>query len=322
MLIQLPYPSRPKSKHIGLVSLLALFVLLGFMLSFSRVEDANGKSSLLSPVMEEAQKGELSLLTYNVAGLPQLISSAETPRASSIREIGKQLNRFDLVNVQEDFNYNRQLYADNAHPYRTETMGGVPFGDGLSTLSKYPILETKRIAWEDCSGADCFTPKGFSYQRVQLAKDVFIDVYNVHATAQDNPEAVAARRKNILQLTKYIQEKSASQAILIMGDFNAHYAFSEDKLHDFQEQLGLSDSWVLLQNKGILPKHIKDFKALHALEVTEHCESIDKIFFRNSNRLQFQPSEYKIERNLFSTPEGTPLSDHCAVSMKMAWELL
>jgi len=321
MLIQLTYPKRRKSKHLGLISLLSLLLITGFQLSFKRGNTAKEVSKTVFPVMGEASSGELSLLTYNVAGLPQIISSAETDRAISIQEIGRQMNKFDLVNAQEDFNYNRQLYAKNTHPYRTESMGGVPFGDGLSTLSKYPILETERIAWEDCSGSDCLTPKGFSYHRVQLAKEVFIDVYNVHATAQDNPSAVRARRKNLLQLAEYIKEKSAGEAILIMGDFNAHYAFSEDNLHDFQKETAVQDSWVMVQNKGIHPALLPDFKAIHALQVTEKCESIDKIYFRDSEKLRFSPSSYKIEHKLFSNAEGKPLSDHCAISLKMTWSL-
>jgi hypothetical protein len=58
-----------------------------------------------------ASSGTFSVISYNVAGLPQIISSAVTERASSIREIGGRLNRFDIVHVQEDFNYNKMLYS-------------------------------------------------------------------------------------------------------------------------------------------------------------------------------------------------------------------
>jgi len=321
MLINLPYPQKSKAWHFRFIVLLSVVFSLIFLLSYKK---SNGSKALIFvdyPELERHSSGELSLLTYNIAGLPAVISSAETPRASSIRKIGQRINHFDIVNVQEDFNYNSELYSSNLHLYRTHTMGGVPFGDGLSTLSKYPIMESQRVSWEDCSGSDCLTPKGFSYARIQIAKDVFLDVYNIHATAQDNKDAVVARKKNLEQLAEFIHEKSACQPLLIMGDFNAHYAFVEDNVRDFQKEIDLIDTWVLLRNQGRLPDYQDNFVAMHALKVTEDCESIDKIYFRNSDQIIFKPKDYQVQHELFSTDSGQPLSDHCAISLNLEWEL-
>ncbi|MFD2555815.1 endonuclease/exonuclease/phosphatase family protein [Sphingobacterium tabacisoli] len=270
--------------------------------------------------LPEMSSGEIDVLTYNIAGLPEWISSAKTPRESSIVSIGQKINRFDLVNIQEDFNYNRFLYRENRHPYRTSNMGGVPFGDGLTTLSNYPIVKFERIAWDDCNGADCLTPKGFSYARVQLAKDVFLDVYNVHATAQDDIQATQARRANLQQLAAFVEAHSTCQPILLMGDFNAHYAFEREWIKEFQEKVDVIDSWVLLQNEGVFPGIVKDFNAQPALHVTDGCESIDKIFFRNSDRLLLHPKEYQVEHQLFQNEAGQALSDHCAISLTLCWQ--
>ena len=288
-----------------------LFVLsLGILASF-RGADRQDQAMPAVPVeLEERSAGELSLLTYNIAGLPEWISSAETPRSTSIREIGRLIENFDLVNLQEDFNYNQALYQDNIHPFRTVSKGRVPFGDGLSTLSNYPILKSERMTWQACSGSDCLTPKGFSFMRVLLAKNVSIDVYNLHATAQNNVKAIVARGKNLDQSAEFVQEYSAGQALIIMGDFNAHYAFWDDNIADFSQQLNLSDGWVELNNKGELPEKRRDFVANHALKVHDECESIDKIFIRDSEQLQFIPRSYKVEQDLFSTADGRPLSDH------------
>lgn len=321
MLINLPYPPKSRAWHFRFLVLMSVIFSLLFIFSYKR---SNGsKPSLIVPTseLEKRHSGELSLLTYNIAGLPELISSAETPRASSIRSIGERINRFDIVNVQEDFNYNSELYSSNLHLFRTESMGGVPFGDGLSTLSKYPIRATERVAWKDCSGSDCLTPKGFSYTRLEIAKGVFIDVYNVHATAQDNPVAVLARKKNLKQLQSYIEGKSSCEALLIMGDFNSHYAFGEDHVVSFREEVSLIDTWALLHNRGMIPGIELNFMAKHALTVTDSCESIDKIYFRNSDQIVFTPKKYQVEHDLFSTAAGEPLSDHCAISLKLEWEL-
>src|SRR5690348_10327655 len=52
-----------------------------------------------------ATGGSFNVLTYNVAGLPQILSSATTPRDSSTALIGRLINAYDIVHVQEDFNY-------------------------------------------------------------------------------------------------------------------------------------------------------------------------------------------------------------------------
>ncbi|MCS4223985.1 endonuclease/exonuclease/phosphatase family protein [Sphingobacterium sp. BIGb0165] len=272
--------------------------------------------------MPDVSEGKLNLLTYNIAGLPELISSAVTERAPSITSIGELVNPFDIVNVQEDFNYNKFLYSKNRHSYRTENMGGIPFGDGLSTLSKYPIQDFERVSWDACNGADCLTPKGFSYARIQLAKEVFIDVYNVHATAQDDPDAAIARQKNLNQLKNYIQKNSAGQPLLIMGDFNAHYAYALDNIVSFQGELGLVDAWVNLKNSGKIPQSKQNFVAMAALELTDDCEGIDKIYYRNNDQMVFEAKNYQVQKKLFQNRAGQDLSDHCAVSLQLGWHLI
>ncbi len=323
MLINLPYPRKSRARNFRLLGLLTLlFCSLSFILSFKPNKNSQQLVAVPTADLSEAMSGELKVLTYNVAGLPQIISSAKTPRASSIRSIGQRINHFDIVNVQEDFNYNEFLYADNSHPYRTEAMGTIPFSDGLSTLSKYPIVAIERVAWKDCSGADCLTPKGFSYTRMELSKGVFLDVYNIHATAQDNKDAIVARKQNLLQFAAYVKQHSDGEAVLIMGDFNAHYTFSEDNIRDFKKETGMIDGWVEVRNRGEIPEVVSGFKARLALDIDEACESIDKIYFRGSSKLSMIPKGYRVEKELFQTKEGAALSDHCAISMALRWEII
>ncbi|TYP96697.1 endonuclease/exonuclease/phosphatase family metal-dependent hydrolase [Sphingobacterium allocomposti] len=271
--------------------------------------------------ISDAVEGELSLLTYNVAGLPDLLSAAETPRAQSMREISGKLNKYDIVNVQEDFHYHKELYdGGDIHPYRTLHKEAVPYGDGLNTLSKYPIVETRRVAWKHCHGTDCLAAKGFSYNRIQLAKDLTVDVYNLHATAQDTEGAAQARRKNLLQLADYIAANSAGEAVLVMGDFNAHYAAHWDNMSAFAQKTGLIDAWVMAMNDGKHPPVKQPFTPNEKLALTDSCESIDKIFFRNSLQIEFTPRSYKVEKQHFSTRSGKPLSDHCAISFVLSWK--
>lgn len=270
------------------------------------------------PVVNE---GEFSVITYNIAGLPEVISSAVTERSSSIKEIGRRVNQFDIVHVQEDFNYNSYLYEQNEHLYKTKSKGTVPFGDGLNTLSRFPIVEMQRIPWNHCTGADCLTPKGFSYSKIEIAKDVYIDFYNIHANAADDVAAAAARRKNMEQLSAYIQQHSNGQAVIIMGDLNAHYCYSHDNVRKLLIENGLKDAWITLKGEEIMPS-FKDYIKEDILQLNDECESIDKILYRNSDKLVLLPKDYKFENEKFNNGVGLPLSDHCPVSLSFNWQMV
>jgi endonuclease/exonuclease/phosphatase family metal-dependent hydrolase len=267
--------------------------------------------------------GSFSVITYNIAGLPQFICSAITPRKESISQIGRLLNRFDIAHVQEDFNYNQYLYhSGNAHPFRTPTKGAVMTGDGLNTLSKFPVKQLRRIAWTDCTGADCFTPKGFTYTRIEIAPQRFIDFYNVHANAYNHPRATLARRRNMEQLSAYIRQHSTGNAVMVMGDLNGRYSFGQDNVDWLLKENGLFDAWVHLHCNGIIPKVKEGLPPNDILSINDSTETIDKILFRNSESIQLEPSEYVLEKQLFSNINGLPLSDHHPVSARFKYKLI
>lgn len=276
-----------------------------------------------APVLSREDYGTFSAITYNIAGLPQFISSAITPRAESISEIGKKLNIYDVVHVQEDFSYNDALYGTaNQHPFRTTSLGNVPFGDGLNTLSRFPLRDLERIQWEDCTGADCLTPKGFSFSRIEVAEKLFIDFYNVHMNAYNDLPAAAARRLNMMQLSSFIQGKSGSNAVVIMGDLNGHYGYHYDNIRLLLNTLGLKDAWVELRCQGKVPPSSRKLPEGNILALTDTSESIDKILFRGSNELQLVVEQYDFEKTLFTSSNGTPLSDHHPVSVNFSWTRL
>lgn len=270
--------------------------------------------------LEERPHGDIKILTYNVAGLPQRISSASTNRRASMLIIGEQLNAFDIVNLQEDFNYNQFLYSTNKHPYRSTHRGKVPFGDGLSTLSKYPILELQRIPWHKCNGTDCLTTKGFSVAKILLAKGVSVDLYNVHATSGMSQSASKARTNNLNQLAQYIQDHSKDRPLIVMGDFNAYYTFQWDNMKDLLGKTKLKDTWLIQYKEEKIPIIDDLFKVFPILDLKNEEESIDKILFRNSEELIFTVKEYNIEIDPFLDTNKQHLSDHLAVSASLSWE--
>src|SRR5690349_17993506 len=77
---------------------------------------------------ENKKSGELNLLTYNVAGLPEGISSSHPQLYTSY--ISPLLNEFNVVQVQEDFNYHDSLLLYLTKPHKTQTSGIAGYGDG------------------------------------------------------------------------------------------------------------------------------------------------------------------------------------------------
>ena len=99
--------------------------------------------------------GTFNVLTFNVAGLPPILNSNEVPgdKTTNTARIGQLFSQYNisLIHVQEDFNYHATLYANDQHPYRTPTSGGVPIGSGLNSLSNYEFTSFERVKWDECS---------------------------------------------------------------------------------------------------------------------------------------------------------------------------
>ena len=86
------------------------------------------------------------------------------------------------------------------------------------------------MRWNDCTGTNCLTPKGFTLARVRLAEGVFVDLYNVHTNADSDDAALAARRANVEQLSDFIRTNSAGNAVIVMGDTNTRYTRTGDNI--------------------------------------------------------------------------------------------
>ncbi|MFN8282167.1 MAG: endonuclease/exonuclease/phosphatase family protein [Chitinophagales bacterium] len=265
------------------------------------------------------KSGEFTVLTYNVAGLPQGINADQHPLIHT-DSIGVLINEYDIVHVQEDFCYHDKLLAHNKHPYVTETKGCVPFGDGLNTFSNYFINNLKRFKWNQCNGTDCLTPKGFSYSQIVINPDVVIDFYNVHCNAGSTAADLTARRNNIVQLANYINKNSQGNAVIIMGDMNSRYTREGDTL-ELLVNMGFTDVWVQLMKNGEYP--LPGTPALTNCtpsKVSPYCEVVDHILYRSSESIQLNATEYKLDDSRYYDATGDPLSDHNPMFAKFRYK--
>ena len=255
-----------------------------------------------------ATTGSFNVLTYNVAGLPEGLSSSHP--ATNTPLISPRLAPYDIVNVQEDFNYHAALYAGDNHPYRTATSGGAAVGDGLNTLSNFPLDDFERVKWDKCTGTNCLTPKGFTLARVRLAEGVFLDLYNAHPNADDSDDALAARRANIQQLSDFIRANSAGNAVLVMSDTNTRYTRSADNIRTLVNDNGLTDAWVKLVKGGTAPTQGADPLLCPTSAPSNDCEVVDKVLYRSSRLLSLDATHYNDEWAKFLDSKGGNLSDH------------
>ncbi|MEV0895520.1 jacalin-like lectin [Actinoplanes sp. NPDC049802] len=271
-----------------------------------------------------AAGGSFTVLTYNVAGLPELISSAETDRKTAHTLIGQRLGPYDIVHVQEDFNYHAHLYAaDTTHAHRTPTSGGAGIGSGLNTLSRIPYDtgDLERGDWNSCQldSGDCLTPKGFTFARHRIADGVFVDLYNLHTNAGTSSGDQASRADNLNQLTAFIATHSAGNAVIVMGDTNTRYTRAADTIRDFNAANGLTDAWVRLERGGSAPAAGSAALVCDAAAVTDACEVVDKILYRSSRALTLTATDYRNEDAGFRTDGGLMLSDHFPISAAFTW---
>jgi hypothetical protein len=285
-----------------------------------------GGLTAAAPSAVAADSGTFSVLTYNVAGLPEGLSSAPTPRESSTTAIGQRIAPYDIVHVEEDFNYHSYLYAgDTAHAYRTPTSGGAGIGSGLNTLSKIPydVDDFERVHWRSCQydSGDCLTPKGFTFMRVRLTEGVYVDFYNLHTNAGTNDGDLASRADNLSQLTDFIKTHSAGNAVVVMGDTNTRYTRTGDTIAEFASANGLTDAWVQLIRGGTPPAKGSDALVCDqsGATVPNTCEVVDKVLYRGSKLVSLNATAYNNEHTKFLTDNGLMLSDHDPVTVDFSW---
>ncbi|MEV0537403.1 endonuclease [Kitasatospora sp. NPDC050463] len=314
----MPKPRRPRS-----LLRTVLTVLTGALTATAAVGVLNAPTAQASQSAQVTAGGSLSVLTYNVAGLPQVLSSASTDRQSSTTAIGQRLVPYDLVNVQEDFNYHAALYAADAHPYRTPTSGGAGIGSGLNTLSRlaYDTDDFERVKWNDCQldSGDCLTPKGFTFLRVRLAEGVYVDLYNLHANAGTSAGDEAARAANLAQLTAFVRTHSAGNAVVVMGDTNTRYTRADDTIAQFASDNRLTDAWVQLERGGVAPTRGADPLLCDEDAITDTCEVVDKVLYRGSALLSLTATSYADKHADFLDGSGRMLSDHDPIAVALAW---
>jgi hypothetical protein len=291
---------------------------------------------------EPAAKGTISVLSYNVAGLPQQVS--QTNPQANIPLMSPLLNAYDVVLTQEDYDwwrdlanltdfvhYHERLRAQATHPYRSpahpglEGVGldltqrpGVQVGDGLGLLSRFPLHGNDRIPWDGCfggwnaldrGGGDCLAVKGFLHSTLILADGVEVDLYDIHAESGGSATDQLLQTEDFDELAAYIEQHSEGRAVLVAGGTNLH----TDPAHPDNAGLGDTTIWT-------------DF--LNRLGLSDACtvttcgqeDEVDKVAFRSGDGVDLSATTYEVPSSRFSDAQGNSLSDHNPIVVRLHWE--
>ncbi len=268
---------------------------------------------------DNAEKFTVRAANYNVAGLPFTALTGEDVagnQAVSAKYLSD--NKFDIVALQEDFGYHKNLIAGlTGYSYMTNHTGTIPGGDGLNIFTAtMPIYNETRVAWNDAcgiltDGSDELTPKGFVYTVIDLGNGIYVDFYNLHADAYGGAGSKAARTSQYKQIAEFIEARSKenNRPVIVTGDFNNHlHYFEEDAAlyNIFCEQLGMKDAWVEFCNDG----NYKDFSKWFATGVTAwgNWDAVERYMYRSGGGVDIEVSDLRYVA--VTKADGTAVSDH------------
>ena len=191
---------------------------------------------------QSQQVRKLSLLTFNVCGLPKPLGTMDS-RPKRFFEIGRQIRAMspDIIGLQEMWETNSTLVLrasqyqhrfsdlEVEHLKRKSLIGR----SGLALASKYPMNDCELLSFSSTSGLERMVSKGAVYARIETP-DGLVDVYNVHLTSE--PERLnklfisdsyshQIRALQLRELKDWITRRTKPGIpVYVMGDFN----FSED----------------------------------------------------------------------------------------------
>lgn len=185
----------------------------------SGADDRLASIALLAPV-DRAPVERLSVLTYNVHGLPTLLRKGEVAPLNAISDRLVELRRNGrqpgVVLLQEAFSQDaKRIGADAGYRHvvsgpateerfrsarapgttdldrSTYWWAGEGLGkyadSGLMILSDYPVVEVRRLAFPEgaCAGFDCLSNKGLLLVSVELpGQPVPVDIVTTHLNSR------------------------------------------------------------------------------------------------------------------------------------------
>ncbi len=270
---------------------------------------------------------EFTICSMNINGLPDvknLLGLGGRDVNALQGELGAILAEkdYDIYALQEDFGYHDSFAQSfSSYPYQTVHSGGLPGGDGMNIISKYPLFNETRTKWDSlhgviAEGADELTPKGILYSVIELEDGVYLDFYVIHADAYDGAGSLKAREDNFRQLIETVNANSQKQdrPVIVVGDFNTYTHYSDEYNSNMKYYLhglgGFKDAWVELYNEG----NYDNFDSWLAMNWHPwgHWDSVDKIIYRNGGGVELDVTSFEYVLITNQDDPDSYYTDHAA----------
>lgn len=210
------------------------------------------RTDLPEPLPKPTRPQTLTAVSYNVHLLPSVALPFAGERSAAdyrAKKIADQLAGYDLIGLCEAFDATHrqtmidqlQAHSDNGYhvAHGPGRSGSHLIGGGLLLLSKYPILETHTLTYQNATRllthglkADGFAAKGALHVRVlvDLPSQLAVDCFVTHLDSQ----SASVRR---LQLEEFCQFVSRYQhrdnPAVLLGDFNIAADASADSESEY-----------------------------------------------------------------------------------------
>ncbi|MBP5515110.1 MAG: hypothetical protein J6Y04_10135 [Bacteroidaceae bacterium] len=273
-----------------------------------------------------------SAATLNVDGLPTLINS-DGPGSNGTKLISTYLNnnKYDIVAIQEDFDYDSELKS-NISGYTWGTFRGSVNLTNLISAANTDGMEfatrnaTASFANESyvqftsttSTDGNQYIKKGYRYYEVTLASGDKLDVFITHMDAggENAIESCAAQLRQIANAI--INKGNTDRPKIFMGDTNCRYTRNDIKANFFDilaSNYDVSDVWVELAHNNVYPT---------VGEGTIGNEVVDKILYINpkgSNKMKLTPISYVRDTANYVNDSGNPLGDHAPVVVQFGLSL-
>jgi endonuclease/exonuclease/phosphatase family metal-dependent hydrolase len=247
----------------------------------------------------------VDLLSFNAKGLPGVLGGGDEDDRN--RRIGSLVSRYDVVLLQEDFEYHDLLVGSGAFGIAVRGNGpsrdpaslvartlllplrlvpglrsGPPYGSGLAILARgdpSSAAEVTRETLPGCAGwtSDCWAAKGFLRVRLRLANDAQVDVYDTHLASGYDAASRAVRRLQLRWLADRVERLSAGRAVIVGGDFNSSYADPFSTVVPIEGRTGAD--YVQLDEEFVERLHLADSGA-HPVDLDPR-DQLDYLFYRS-----------------------------------------
>ena len=205
-------------------------------------------------------EGQVSLLTLNVAGLPNFLTDQGYP-TERMYGIAHYANAYDVVAYQEDFYYSAALdrhsrFANIERATKWDSWGlAWPWlrKSGL-TIQATGMLEDPRFhAYTTCDGyfkhgSDCWVPKGVLCVRTVLPNFVTMDVCSTHMDAGGTKKGWEVKGEQVEEYMSFLPEPLTDVPYILveLGDYNMRPE------HPLMQRLTAGNEIVISERYGLV----------------------------------------------------------------------